>query len=51
MRFEIRKGLSVFASGTNLTNRWLCSYQGYKQFIEDASNSGRKFTVGMEYKF
>ncbi len=51
MTFEIRKGLSIFASGTNLTNRWLDSYQGYAQFIEDASNSGRKYTVGMEYKF
>lgn len=51
LSFEVRKGLSFFASGTNLTNRWQCSYQGYKQFIEDASLSGRKFTVGMEYKF
>lgn len=49
--FEIRKGLSIFASGTNLTNRWQVSYQGYRQFVEDASLSGRKFTVGMEYKF
>lgn len=51
LSFEIRKGLSVFASGTNLTNRWQVSYQGYKQFVEDASLSGRKFTVGMVYKF
>jgi TonB-dependent receptor len=50
-RFEIRRGLSVFVSGTNLTNRWQVSYQGYRQFVEDASLSGRKFTVGMEYKF
>jgi TonB-dependent receptor len=49
--FELRKGLSIFASGTNLTNRWQVSYQGYKQFVEDASLSGRKFTVGMGYKF
>jgi TonB-dependent receptor len=49
--FQIRKGLSIFASGTNLTNRWQVSYQGYGQFVEDASLSGRKFTVGMEYKF
>jgi hypothetical protein len=51
MSFEIRRGLSVFVSGTNLTNRWQVSYQGYPQFVEDASLSGRKFTVGMEYKF
>ncbi len=49
--YEIRKGISIYASGTNLTNRWQNSYQGYKQFIEDASLSGRKYTVGMEYKF
>ncbi len=49
--FQIRKGLSIFASGTNLTNRWQVSYQGYGQFVEDASLSGRKYTVGMEYKF
>lgn len=49
--YEIRKGLRIYASGTNLTNRWQVSYQGYKQFVEDASLSGRKYTVGMEYKF
>jgi TonB-dependent receptor len=49
--YEIRKGLSVYASGTNLTERWQVSYQGFKQFVEDASFAGRKITVGMEYKF
>lgn len=51
MSYEIRKGLGVYISGTNLTNRWQVSYQGYGPFVEDASNAGRKITVGMEYKF
>jgi TonB-dependent receptor len=51
LSYEIRRGLSVFVSGTNLTNRWQVSYQGYPQFVEDASLSGRKYTVGMEYRF
>ncbi|MEX2043976.1 MAG: TonB-dependent receptor [Opitutus sp.] len=49
--YEIRKGLSVYASGTNLTARPQVSYQGYGQFVEDASIAKRKLTVGMEYKF
>jgi TonB-dependent receptor len=49
--FEIRKGLSVYASGTNLTNRPQVSYQGFKPFVEDASIAGRKYTVGLEYSF
>jgi TonB-dependent receptor len=49
--FQIRKGLSIYASGTNLTKRWQVSYQGFPAFVEDSSLAGRKLTVGMEYKF
>ncbi len=49
--YTIREGVTVFANATNLTDRPQLSYQGYPRFIEDASLSGRKFTVGMEFDF
>jgi TonB-dependent receptor len=49
--FRIRKGVSIYAAGTNLTNRPQVSYQGFPQFVEDTSLSGRKYTVGLEYSF
>ncbi len=51
MSYEFRKGLSIYASATNLTDRWQVSYQGYPAFVEDSSFAGTKWTVGMEYKF
>jgi TonB-dependent receptor len=49
--FRIRKGLSLFASGTNLTNRPQVSYTGQPEFPEDVSYSGKKFSFGLEYRF
>lgn len=49
--YRIRKGLTIYAAGTNLTNRPQVSYQGFPQFVEDSSFSGRKITVGLEYSF
>jgi TonB-dependent receptor len=49
--YRIRKGLSLFATGTNLTHRPQVSYTGTKEFPEDVSYSGRKYTFGVEYKF
>jgi TonB-dependent receptor len=49
--YRFSKGLSVFASGTNLTHRPQVSYTGFKEFPEDVSYSGRKYTFGIEYRF
>ena len=49
--YRIRRGMSVFLQGTNLTNRPQLSYQGYTRFVEDASISGRKYTIGIEIDF
>jgi len=49
--YRFSRGLSVFASGSNLTHRPQVSYTGTKLFPEDVSYSGRKFTFGVEYKF
>ena len=51
VNYELRKGLSIFASATNLTQRPQISYQGYLQFVEDTSFAGTKFTFGLEYEF
>ena len=51
LTFRLRKGLNFFASGTNLTHRPQVSYTGQKDFPEDVSYSGRKYTFGLEYKF
>jgi TonB-dependent receptor len=49
--YQIRKGLNLFATGTNLTHRPQVSYTGTKTFPEDVSYSGRKYTFGVEYRF
>ncbi len=51
MSFRLRKNLTFFASGTNLTLRPQVSYTGAPQFPEDVSYSGRKYNFGLEYKF
>jgi TonB-dependent receptor len=51
MSYRVRKGLRLYAAGTNLSGRWLVSYQGYPYFTEDASYHGRKFTFGVDYTF
>jgi TonB-dependent receptor len=51
LTFRIRKNLSFFASGTNLTLRPQVSYTGEPEFPEDVSYSGRKYTFGLEYRF
>ncbi len=49
--FRIRKNMTFFASGTNLTHRPQVSYTGSPEFPEDVSYSGRKYNFGIEYKF
>jgi TonB-dependent receptor len=49
--FEIRRGVTLFAQASNLTDRPQVSYQGFGPFVEDASISGRKFTVGIDFDF
>jgi TonB-dependent receptor len=43
--------LRLSATATNLTGEPQVSYQGYRQFVEDASFSGRKFTLGLRWGF
>jgi TonB-dependent receptor len=49
--YTFATGLRTFATVTNLTDEAQVSYSGYSQFVEDASLAGRKFTVGLGYKF
>ncbi|GAB1488236.1 TonB-dependent receptor [Opitutaceae bacterium] len=49
--YEIRKGLSVYVTGTNLTHRPQVSYTGSSEFPEDVSYSGRKYIFGVDYTF
>lgn len=49
--YTFGNGLKAFAAITNLTNEPQVSYQGYRQFVEDASLSGRKYNIGLQYKF
>ncbi len=49
--YRFSKGLHIFASGTNLTHRPQVSYTGTKEFPEDVSYSGKKFSFGIEYRF
>lgn len=49
--YRFNRGLSLFVSGSNLTHRPQVSYTGTKIFPEDVSYSGRKYTIGLEYKF
>jgi TonB-dependent receptor len=49
--YTFGNGLKAYASVINLTDEPQVSYQGYRQFVEDASLSGRKFTFGVEFTF
>jgi TonB-dependent receptor len=49
--YRVRKDLLLFANVTNFTKQPQVSYQGYPQFVEDASFAGRKYTFGVEYSF
>ncbi|MDQ8204136.1 TonB-dependent receptor [Pelagicoccus sp. SDUM812003] len=49
--YQVNEGVRLFATATNLTDRPQISYQGYAQFVEDASFAGRKFTFGAEFEF
>jgi TonB-dependent receptor len=49
--YRIRKGLSLFGHVTNLTKRPQVSYQGFRPFVEDTSQAGRKITMGVDYRF
>ncbi|MDQ8180847.1 TonB-dependent receptor [Pelagicoccus sp. SDUM812005] len=49
--YRFNDKLRVFATATNLTDRGQISYQGYPQFVEDASFAGRKMTFGAEIDF
>jgi len=51
LSYRLKSGIRLFASGTNLTNRPLVSYQGFVAFTEDSSYPGRKFVFGVEYDF
>jgi TonB-dependent receptor len=49
--YTFANGVKMYATGTNLTDEAQVSYAGYSQFVEDASLSGRKFTIGLGYSF
>jgi TonB-dependent receptor len=49
--YKIRPGLVFYATGINVTDEPLVSYQGYTPFVEDASLPGPKYTFGVELKF
>lgn len=49
--YAFDNGLKAIATVTNLTDEAQVSYSGYRQFVEDASLTGRKFTFALGYKF
>ncbi|MCB1120488.1 MAG: TonB-dependent receptor [Verrucomicrobiae bacterium] len=49
--YQIRPGFIIFATGANITDEPLVSYQGYPMFVEDASLPGPKYTFGAEFRF
>jgi len=49
--YSFTKNLRLYAAVTNLTDEPQVSYSGYRQFVEDASLTGRKYRFGLEYKF
>ena len=49
--YTFLNGLKAFAAVTNLTDEPQVSYQGYRQFVEDASLAGRKYNIGLQYTF
>lgn len=51
VRYQFNDNLRAYITATNLTEEPQVSYQGYSQFVEDASFSGRKYTFGLQYDF
>jgi len=51
MSYHLNENLYLFVNGSNITGEPQISYQGYEQFVEDASFSGAKYTFGIEYEF
>ncbi len=51
MSYQLRKGLTFFVTGTNLRDSPQVSYTGSREFPEDVSYSGPKYTIGVEFKF
>lgn len=49
--YSLTKKLRAYASVINLTDEPQVSYSGYRQFVEDASLTGRKYRIGLEYTF
>ncbi len=49
--YRLRSGVYLYAAGTNLTDEGQLSYQGFSPFIEDASYSGTKYSIGVELEF
>jgi len=49
--YNLANGLRAYASVINLTDEAQLSYAGYRQFVEDVSLTGRKFTFGLRYSF
>ncbi len=49
--YKVRPGFILFATGSNITDEPLVSYQGYPMFVEDASLPGPKYTFGAEFSF
>ena len=51
VQYRFSDNLQAFLTGSNLTDEPQVSYQGYRPFVEDASFSGRKYTMGVRYEF
>ncbi len=51
LHYRFTEHLVLSATGVNLTDSPQISYQGYPQFVEDASYSGRKYSIGLRYDF
>jgi TonB-dependent receptor len=49
--YRITKKIRVYANGENLTWRPQASYQGTKRFIEDHSQYGARYTLGLDVTF
>lgn len=49
--YRVNEKLLLYITGTNITGEPQISYQGYSQFVEDASFAGAKYSFGVEYTF
>ncbi|WP_168355851.1 TonB-dependent receptor [Sphingomonas gei] len=49
--YAVTRNVRAYASVTNLTDEPQVSYSGYRQFVEDASLTGRKYRFGLEFTF